>query len=30
MTLTISSRHPLQDLEKWTTEKFSPVVNNNV
>ena len=30
MTLTISSRHVLEDLEKWTIEKFSPVVNNNV
>jgi len=30
MTLVISSRHSLENLEKWTFEKFSPVVNNNV
>jgi secreted Zn-dependent insulinase-like peptidase len=30
MTLVISSRHSLENLEKWTFEKFSPVVNNKV
>jgi insulysin len=30
MTLTVLSRHPVTDLEKWVSEKFSPVVNTNV
>ena len=30
MTLTISGKHVLEDLEKWATEKFSPVINYDV
>lgn len=30
MVLTVSSKHSLTDLEKWATEKFSPVVNKEV
>ena len=30
MCLAVNSRHSLEDLEKWVTEKFSPVVNNEV
>ena len=30
MCLTVSSKHSLADLEKWTTEKFTPVANKNV
>ena len=30
MTLVVSSKHEIADLEKWVTEKFSPVRNLNV
>ena len=30
MTLTITGNHNMADLEKWTTEKFSAVLNFNV
>jgi insulysin len=30
MTLVLSSNHPLDDMEKWITEKFSEVVNKDV
>ena len=30
MTLTIKSKHDIEILEKWVTEKFSPVVNKDV
>ena len=30
MTLTLSSKHSIEDLEKWASEKFSPVVNKDV
>ena len=30
MSVAVSSKHSLDDLEKWVTEKFSPVENKNV
>jgi len=30
MALTVSGKHSLDDLEKWVTEKFSPVENKDV
>ena len=30
MTLTVRSKHDIDSLEKWVTEKFSPVINKNV
>jgi len=30
MTLVVSSKHEIADLEKWVSEKFSPVKNQNV
>jgi insulysin len=30
MTLTVKSKHEIDSLEKWVTEKFSPVVNKDV
>jgi insulysin len=30
MTLTVKSKHEIEVLEKWVTEKFSPVVNKDV
>lgn len=30
MTLTVKSKHDIDSLEKWVTEKFSPVVNKDV
>lgn len=30
MTLTISSRHPIEDLENWVKSKFSSVENKQV
>ena len=30
MTLTISSRHSIEDLEKWVSSKFSSVENKQV
>lgn len=30
MTLTITGNHNMADLEKWTTEKFSAVLNFKV
>jgi len=30
MTLTVYSRHEIDKLEKWVTERFSPVENKEV
>jgi insulysin len=30
MSLAVSGKHSLDDMEKWVTEKFSPVENKNV
>jgi len=30
MTLTVRSKHEIESLEKWITDKFSPVVNKDV
>jgi insulysin len=30
MTLTVRSKHEIDSLEKWVTEKFSPVINKDV
>jgi len=30
MKLTVVSKHPIAEMEKWIHEKFEPVLNNNV
>lgn len=30
MTMALVSNHPLDDMEKWVTDKFTPIVNKDI